>query len=134
MPWLWLSLGAVAGLVLLPTLIVVVYYLRVKRNYLPTIVRIFQERPLFVIPRGLPIDDAEDVRLTTPEGLTLRGCYLHTSAPRRLGVILFGLEYGSNRWACVPYCHFLRAAGFDIFAFEPRGQGDSDQQPGYEPS
>jgi dipeptidyl aminopeptidase/acylaminoacyl peptidase len=63
----------------------------------------------------------------------LRGCYLRSNSSRRRGVILFGLEYGSNRWACVPYTHYLRSAGFDVFTFEPRSQGDSDRQPGYEP-
>ena len=33
----------------------------------------------------------------------------------------------------VPYCEYLLAAGYDVFAFETRGQGDSDRQPGYEP-
>jgi fermentation-respiration switch protein FrsA (DUF1100 family) len=33
----------------------------------------------------------------------------------------------------VPYTDFLREAGYDVCAFEPRGQGDSDGQPGYEP-
>jgi pimeloyl-ACP methyl ester carboxylesterase len=110
------------------------YYLRVKSRYFSYVVRIFEEKPLFIIPRGEPLDNAEHVELKTLDGLTLQGCYLRTSAPRRKGVILFGLEYGSNRWACVPYTHFLRAAGFDIFSFEPRGQGESDRQPGYEPS
>jgi pimeloyl-ACP methyl ester carboxylesterase len=96
-------------------------------------VRIFQEKPLFVIPRGQPIDEVEDLCLTSADGLTLRACYLRTAAERRLGVIWFGLEYGSNRWACVPYCQFLLDAGYDVFACEPRGQGDSDHQPGYEP-
>jgi pimeloyl-ACP methyl ester carboxylesterase len=113
--------------------VVVFYYHQVKRRFLPHIVRIFQEKPLFIIPRGQPAPDAEEVHLAAPEGLTLCGCYLRTSAARRQGVIFFGLEYGSNRWACVPYCQFLREAGFDIFTFEPRSQGDSDKQPGYEP-
>jgi uncharacterized protein len=132
-PWLWLSVGLFVGLVLVPGLGAAWYYVQLKRRFLPTITRIFQEKPLFVIPRGQELADAEDVRLTTPEGLTLRGCYLRHTSPRRRGVILFGLEYGSNRWACEPYCQFLRTAGFDVFTFEPRGQGDSDQQPGYEP-
>src|SRR5439155_16578297 len=49
------------------------------------------------------------------------------------GVILFGLEFGSNRWAAVPACTDLRAAGFDVFAYEPRNQGESDVQPGFDP-
>jgi pimeloyl-ACP methyl ester carboxylesterase len=48
-------------------------------------------------------------------------------------VILFGLEFGSNRWACVPYCDYLLAQGFDVFGLEFRNQGDSDCQPGYDP-
>jgi pimeloyl-ACP methyl ester carboxylesterase len=51
----------------------------------------------------------------------------------RRGVILFGLEFGSTRWACIPYCEFLRQAGFDIFSFEFRSHGQSAVQPGYEP-
>src|SRR5262249_38083647 len=87
----------------------------------------------FVIPRGEPIAGAEDVRFPTTDGLSLCGCYLRARAQTRRGVILFGLEFGSNRWACVPYCEFLLDGGFDVFAFESRGQGDSQVQPGYKP-
>jgi fermentation-respiration switch protein FrsA (DUF1100 family) len=106
------------------------YYLRWR--YLHIVVRIFQEKPLFIIPRGQPLPDAEDVRLPTEDGRTLCGCYLKTSRPRK-GVILFGLEFGSNRWSCWSYCEHLVEAGFDVFAFESRGQGDSAGQPGYDP-
>jgi len=104
----------------------------IRRNYLHHMVRIFQEKPLFIIPRGQPIPSAEDVRFPTTDGLNLAGCYLATRQPRR-GVILFGLEFGSNRWSCWPYVEFLLEAGFDVFAYEPRNQGDSDALPGYEP-
>ena len=106
------------------------YWLR--WNYLGFMVRIFQERPLFVVPRGQPVEGAEEVSFRTADGLTLRGCYFR-AAGRRRGVILFGLEFGSNRWACVAYCRHLIDAGYDVFAFESRNQGDSDRQPGYEP-
>ena len=65
-------------------------------------------------------------------GLYLRGCYLHTNKPRK-GIILFGLEFGSNRWSAVPYCEFLLKNGYDVFSFETRGQGQTPSQPGYEP-
>jgi dipeptidyl aminopeptidase/acylaminoacyl peptidase len=120
-----LPLFSVFGAVLLAV------YLR--RKYTPQIVRIFEEKPLFIIPRGKPADGAEEVRILTADDLELSGCYLRTPAPERRGVILFGLEFGSNRWSCVSYCEQLLAAGYDVFAFEPRGQGDSDVQPGYEP-
>src|SRR5262249_48374753 len=83
-------------------------------------------------PRGQPVAEAEEVSFVSSQGLSLRGCYLKASGPRR-GVILFGLEFGSNRWACAQYCQHLVEAGYDIFTFEPRNQGDSDRLPGYEP-
>jgi fermentation-respiration switch protein FrsA (DUF1100 family) len=107
-------------------------YWQLRWKYLHHVVRIFQEKPLFIVPRGQPIAEAEDVRFPTSDGLTLAGCYLKARAPRR-GVILFGLEFGSNRWSCQPYCEHLLAAGYDVFAFESRGQGDSAAPVGYEP-
>jgi pimeloyl-ACP methyl ester carboxylesterase len=127
--WLWIVLGL--GLVLLLAAAGYIRYL--EQKFRPFVVRIFQEKPLFIVPRGQPVADAEEVRFRTADGLTLCGCYLRTPVRRRRGVILFGLEFGSNRWACVPYCEHLRASGIDIFAFEFRGQGDSDDPPGYEP-
>jgi uncharacterized protein len=106
------------------------FYLRY--HYLDYMVRIFQEKPLFIVPRGQPVAEAEDVVFSTEDGLSLRGCYLKARGGRK-GVILFGLEFGSNRWSCVPYCQQLIDAGYDIFAFESRNQGDSDRQEGYEP-
>lgn len=132
MTLIWLGLGLLvsAPVVLALLLVGLHYYLRWR--YLHFVVRIFQERPLFVIPRGQPLPDAEDVAFATEDGRTLRGCYLRGNKTRR-GVILFGLEFGSNRWSCWSYCVHLVEAGFDVFAFESRCQGDSDGEPGYEP-
>lgn len=129
MLWLWLGpllvLVAAAGGFLL-------FHRYIVRNYLCYVVRIFQEKPMFIIPFGQPTEETEHVALTTPGGLKLHGCYLPTQQPRR-GVILFGLEFGSNCWSCLPYCGFLRDNGFDIFTFEMRGQGQSAAHSGYEP-
>ncbi len=130
--WFCLGLGLMFSVPLGVLLLLAVGFFYLRRKYVPKLVRIFQEKPLFIIPRGQPVPGAEDVRLRTPDGLTLHGCYLHSPVPRR-GVILFGLEFGSNRWACYSYCEHLLAHGFDVFTFESRGQGDSEAQPGYEP-
>jgi pimeloyl-ACP methyl ester carboxylesterase len=108
-------------------------YLLLRWRYLDFVVRIFQEKPLFIVPRGTPCDDAEPVVFHAADGLALRGSYFKCSAPARKGVILFGLEYGSDRWAARQYCEKLLAAGFDLFAYEPRNMGESDKDPGYEP-
>src|SRR5947207_1376484 len=129
---LWIALGVGSPLVLLALFLYgLSWYLR--WNYAHHLVRIFEEKPLFIIPRGKPIEGAEDIRFPTTDDLELSGCYLRTPAEQRKGVILFGLEFGSNRWSCQAYCEQLIAAGFDVFAFETRGQGESDVQPGYEP-
>jgi pimeloyl-ACP methyl ester carboxylesterase len=131
--WLWLVLGVLLAVPLLVALALTVLYFHLVKRHMDFLVRVFHETPLFVIPRGQEVADAEDVRVRTSDDLSLCGCYLRTPCPHRLGVILFGLEFGSNRWACVPYCQFLVENGFDILAVEFRGQGDSDPQPGYEP-
>ncbi len=128
--WLGLLISALPAIAVASWLVGLYFYLCPR--YLPLIIRIFQEKPLFVVPRGQPIEGAEDVRFQTADGRTLAGCYLPARCPRR-GVILFGLEFGSNRWACVGYCESLLENGYDVFAFEASGQGDSDQRPGYEP-
>ncbi len=129
MLWLWITLSVLAVLIVL---VLLGLHLHIIINYIPVVVRIFQEKPLFILPFGKPIPEGEEVILTTPDGLQLQGCYLPAVQPRK-GVILFGLEFGSNRWSCLPYCEFLRQAGYDIFSFETRGQGKSQIQPGYEP-
>jgi alpha-beta hydrolase superfamily lysophospholipase len=129
---LWLGFGLLFTTPLLIFAVLVYGQVSLRRRYLDKLVRIFQEKPLFIVPRGQPIAGAEEVSFRTADGLTLHGCYLRSPVPRR-GVILFGLEFGSNRWACHSYCEHLLANGYDIFAFESRGQGRSDLQPGYEP-
>lgn len=129
MEWLWISLGIAAAL---SAAFLLAAHRRILHFYIPVVARIFQEKPLFILPFGQPAPDAEEITLTTPDGLTLQACYIRTTQPRK-GVLLFGLEFGSNRWSCVPYCEFLREAGYDIFTFEPRGQGKSPAQKGYEP-
>jgi pimeloyl-ACP methyl ester carboxylesterase len=128
--WLGVTLLCSMPVAVLGSLVILHFYLRF--NYLHLVIRIFQEKPLFIIPRGQPVADAEDVTLSTSDGISLRGCYLTTPKPRK-GVILFGLEFGSSRWSCLPYCEHLLDSGYDVFALECRGQGDSDDLPGYEP-
>lgn len=128
--WLGVALLWTMPVLLLLAMVFLHVYIRVR--YLHFLIRIFQEKPLFIIPRGQPLPEAEDVRFPTSDNLMLSGCYLRAKRPRR-GVILFGLEFGSNRWACRSYCEHLVENGFDVFAFESRNQGNSDSMPNYEP-
>jgi pimeloyl-ACP methyl ester carboxylesterase len=132
-PWVAAGIALLLFMPLSATALMLWLFRFLCRNYLDNVQRIFLEKPLFIIPRGQPQPDAEEVTLRSADGLTLRGCYLHHTAARRRGVILFGLEFGSNRWACGPAVDYLRAAGYDVFTWEPRNQGDSDTQEGFEP-
>ncbi|MCE9565622.1 MAG: dienelactone hydrolase family protein [Planctomycetes bacterium] len=131
--WFWILITVLAVPPIAYGLGMAALYLYVRWNYMGYLTRIFQEKPLFVIPRGEKPLDGEEVAIKTDDGLTLRGCYLKTAAPDRKGVILFGLEFGSNRWACRPYCEKLLEVGYDVFAVESRSQGESDKDPNYEP-
>ncbi len=129
---LWSLLALAVVLVIITGLVLAVHiYYRV--TLLDQVVRIFEEKPLFIIPRGDPVADAESVGFRSGDGTLLRGVYLSHLGRYRKGVILFGLEYGSNRWASVPYCQRLRECGFDVFTYEPRNQGESETDPTYKP-
>jgi predicted alpha/beta hydrolase len=128
----WIGLAVLCSGPVGVALVLVARYIELCVRYLDVITRIFSEKPLFIVPRGQPLPEAEDVRFPSTDGRMLAGCYLKAAEPRR-GVILFGLEFGSNRWSCQPYCEHLLAAGYDVFAFETRSQGDSEPEPGYDP-
>jgi fermentation-respiration switch protein FrsA (DUF1100 family) len=132
-PWLVTGVALLLFLPLAGAALLIGLYFWICHNFLDNVKRIFLEKPLFIIPRGQPDAAAEEVALRSADGLTLRGCYLKHTAAHRRGVILFGLEFGSNRWACGPAADFLRAGGYDVFTWEPRNQGDSDRQEGFEP-
>ena len=130
--WVWWLIVCCATLAALFGVAFTATYLYIRARYLDHVVRIFEERPLFIIPRGTAPRDASEVSFATTGGLRLRGCYLTgRGAPR--GVILFGLEFGSNRWASLQYCQMLLERGYDVFTYEPRSQGTSDTDPGYAP-
>jgi uncharacterized protein len=132
MSHLWLGILVLLCVPVIVGSIIGGVYLYVRFRMVEILTRIFTERPMFIIPRGQPRRGAEDVEFPAFDELALRGCYIATDQCRK-GVILFGLEFGSNRWSCQSYCEPLLQAGYDVFAFEPRNQGDSDGMENYEP-
>ncbi len=133
MDWLSLAIVALLSAAGLALAVVVLFMVYVLRNYFGIVTRIFEEKPLFIIPRGEPVPGAEEVKLHTRDGLTLAGSYLRTPLSRRRGVILFAPEFGSSRWSCQGYCGYLLEYGFDVFTFEFRNQGESESEKTYEP-
>ena len=130
--WVWWLGSGCAGVTALGLAALSAPYFYIRARYLDNVVRIFEEKPLFVIPRGKAPPVADEVSFPTAGGLQLKGCYLNGRGPRR-GVILFGLEFGSNRWASLQYCATLLERGYDVFSYEPRNQGTSGVDPNYAP-
>jgi pimeloyl-ACP methyl ester carboxylesterase len=132
--WLWI-VGLVIGLSALAVFLAAcAYVLYIICKYLSTVMRIFEERPLFLFKRSEPPNlDTQEVRFPTTDGLSLAGSYLRAPTPERRGLVLFAPEYGASRWSCVDYCGPLLKAGYDLFTFDFRNHGDSDKQEGYEP-
>lgn len=131
--WFWVALTFLAVPFVAYGLGMAALYLYVRWKYMGYLTRIFQEKPLFIVPRGEKPTGAEDISVLADDGLTLRACYIKSPAAERKGVILFGLEFGSNRWSSRQYCEKLIESGYDVFAVEFRNQGDSDRDANYEP-
>ena len=69
MYWVWIGLTVVIGSVLTLALVLYVLYRYLRWQYRGTLARIFQEKPLFIIPRGQPVPGAEDVHFRFPDRL-----------------------------------------------------------------
>ena len=65
--WLWLGLGIVAGLALTIALVGFGLFHYLCSRYLDFVVRVFEEKPLFIIPTGSPRADAEEVDNIRPD-------------------------------------------------------------------
>lgn len=101
--------------------------------YVPVVARVIGETPWLPAEWHEPLDEGEEVELTTADGVRLSGTYLATSAPSRKGVIAFCHELNGDRWASIPYTEDLRQRGYDIFTFDFRNHGASQRTPAYEP-
>ena len=97
------------------------------------ILPVFERKPPFGgAPQG-PEDLGVIVSFPTTDGLDLRGrIYRQAQQPAR-GVIVFCPEMEGDSTSALFYCEGLWNAGFDVFAFDFRNQGESESLPGYDP-
>ncbi|MCY2933612.1 MAG: alpha/beta hydrolase [Planctomycetota bacterium] len=96
-----------------------------RRILLPKI----SEKPMFMALRVTPCEDGESVKFSTRDGKLLRGVYVRTTAPKRAGILIFSHEFLADRWSFQVYAEGVREAGFDIFSFDFRNHGESDEDP-----
>jgi pimeloyl-ACP methyl ester carboxylesterase len=131
--WLYWSLIAVGGLMLTGIIVAAALAYLSRRWYLPTVVRIFEEKPFFKVHTADVVADAEEFAIPTNDGLTLSAALIRSQAAEKKGLILFAPEYGGTKWTCMLYAGHLLDAGYDLFTFDFRNHGDSDTMPGYQP-
>ena len=64
----WLGTGLLVSVPVVATVWLAALHYYLRWRYLHIVVRIFQEKPLFVIPRGQALPDAEDVSFPAEDG------------------------------------------------------------------
>jgi pimeloyl-ACP methyl ester carboxylesterase len=122
---LWVVIGILAAWVVIDLI--------VRGIALLAILPILERSPPFAVEPTAPSPSAEQVTFTSSDGITLRGSlHLPSNGPPR-AVVIFCPELGGDHWSAGWYCRALQAAGFAIFGFDFRNQGESDRLPGYAP-
>jgi pimeloyl-ACP methyl ester carboxylesterase len=130
---MYIPFGLISGVLVVLALLLVMRTMRVIRKYTPHIIRVFEERPVFVVARRTPLPEVPEIRFPTRDGQQLSGSYLFTPHAPAQGLIVFSHEFAADRWSGMPYCTPLVEAGFDVFAFDFRHHGSSSADAGYRP-
>ena len=81
--------------------------------------------PLTVFPDQFKVP-FENVIFKNKEGLTLKGWFIPAAQPSSK-TIIFMHGWGMNKGSVLPYTVFLRDEGFNLFYFDFRGYGDSQE-------
>ena len=115
-----------AVLITFPTLIL--------RKYIKIISNLFRDAPvpLSVEVRDYDLRDYESVECRSFDGHRLAGVFFPANPDLPLrGTVIFAHELDSSKYSAMRYCRGLIDAGYEVFAFDFRGQGESASEPGY---
>lgn len=77
--------------------------------------------------------EGEDIDFQSEDGIRLKGKFLRAKTPSAKGTVIFCQEADSVMDSCGKYLSFLPAAGFNVFTFDFRGHGVSQNAAGYTP-
>lgn len=116
------------------TLIVLPIY--ILRKYVRIALNVMEstQPPLARDPLDFERVSGEVIRFPSYDGMPLTGMIVRAPAdvPRR-GMLVFAHEFCSDLHSCSRYCRPLIDAGYDVFAFDFRGHGQSPGEPNYQP-
>ena len=118
--------STVITLIVVPTL-VIMKYVRISLKIMRT-----TKPPLSRNPLDFDRLTGEPVSFTAYDGLRLSGMLIRANprVPRR-GMVVFAHEFCSDMYSCARYCRPLQEVGYDVFSFDFRGHGQSDNDPDY---
>jgi pimeloyl-ACP methyl ester carboxylesterase len=121
-------MSTVGTLIVVPTL-VIMKYVRISLNIMRT-----TKPPLARNPLDFDRLVGEPVSFTSYDGLRLSGMMIAANprVPRR-GMVIFAHEFCSDMYSCARYCRPLQEVGYDVFSFDFRGHGQSENDPDYSP-
>jgi hypothetical protein len=127
----WALIGIIVTL-----LVLTIVPALVLRKYVRIIVNIFQDVavPMGFEARDYPRIEGEKVEFRAFDGHRLIGMFLppDPNHPVR-GAVVFAHELNSDMYSAARYCAGLRDAGYEVFTFDFRGQGQSLPEDGYKP-
>ena len=89
--------------------------------------KLFGSSPWLPIRRGLPCQDAETVEFVTHDQVKLVGSYFRCSENLKNGVVIYCHELNGTRFGVTPYVRKFMQSGFDVFAFDMRNHGESQE-------
>lgn len=120
--------STVVTLIVVPAL-VILKYVRISLNIMRT-----TRPPLSRNPLDFAKLVGEPVSFPAFDGLRLAGVIIRANpdVPRR-GLIVFAHEFCADMYSCARYCRPLHEVGYDVFAFDFRGHGQSEHQDDYTP-
>lgn len=72
------------------------------------------------------LPEGDEVEFLAEDGVTLRGLFLEGKNKTKRGTILFCHELNGNRSNIAPYAEILISNGFNVFTFDFRNHGKSD--------
>lgn len=127
--WALISIATTVVLLIVVPTVILNKYVRITLNLMND-----ATPPLRPESRDPAPPDRESIDFSAFDGHMLRGSMLSASqdVPTK-GAIIFAHEFGVDRWSYFRYGRPLQDAGYDLFAFDFRGHGESPPEVGYKP-
>ncbi len=112
------------------------YTIAILRKYARVAIRLMDGAAPTPEPgNGISTDyPCEEVTFQSADGFGLRGLIISGATGKQaMGMIVFAHEFASERSSAFRYASSLLDAGYDVFTFDFRGHGQSQNEPDYRP-